>query len=352
MIMLGISGERKISSIQQNSELRRQISEASNKNNKRRRMIMGSFLVKKPKVKYFFIFLIISGFVLCQGLANQDRSRTSLKDNQEEPKHEIEYNFSVDWFSSNIPKWEKILSRFKEKPYIHYLEIGVFEGRSAIWMLENILTHSTARITCIDIFPADLKQRFLDNIKISGFTDKVTTLTGLSQILLRYLPLNSFDIIYIDGSHHADDVLADAVLCWPLLKENGLLIFDDYLWYLEELPVELRPRIAVDAFITCFRNYIEVVSSGYQRILKKRKITFSSRSSFPVGQYEYSWGKKILYRSGTNESIELSDIEKNLIERLIRSRKFGETKFSPENELLNDEMFLNLIERLGLKLDF
>ena len=36
-----------------------------------------------------------------------------------------------------------------------------------------------------------------------------------------------YDIIYIDGSHEARDVLEDAVLAYRLLKIGGLLIFDD-----------------------------------------------------------------------------------------------------------------------------
>jgi hypothetical protein len=33
-------------------------------------------------------------------------------------------------------------------------------------------------------------------------------------------------VIYIDGSHEPMDVLTDAVMSWPLLRSNGILIFD------------------------------------------------------------------------------------------------------------------------------
>ena len=49
-------------------------------------------------------------------------------------------------------------------------------------------------------------------------------------MVLRRLPLESFDIIYIDGSHAVNDVLEDAVLSFRLLKPEGILIFDDYRW--------------------------------------------------------------------------------------------------------------------------
>ena len=34
----------------------------------------------------------------------------------------------------------------------------------------------------------------------------------------------------MDGSHHARDVLQDAVLAWGLLRPGGYMIFDDYEW--------------------------------------------------------------------------------------------------------------------------
>lgn len=46
-------------------------------------------------------------------------------------------------------------------------------------------------------------------------------LIQLSQEKLR------FDLIYVDASHVAIDVLQDAVVCWRLLEVEGILIFDD-----------------------------------------------------------------------------------------------------------------------------
>ena len=169
------------------------------------------------------------------------------------------YIFTADWFSRKIPNFEKHLSIYENQPDIHYLELGVYEGRSLIWMLENILTHPSAKATCIDIFPRDLRQRFMNNLKMSGSEDKVTVIKGRFQVELRKLPFNAFDIIYIDGAHDAPDTIENAVLCWPLLKEGGLLIFDDYLWQQKARPAELRPQMAIDAFISIYRKYIEVI---------------------------------------------------------------------------------------------
>ena len=168
-----------------------------------------------------------------------------------------------------IPNWREMLKPFQGQPNVHYLEIGVFEGRSALWMLENILTHPTSKITCLDVFSRkDAYKRLLSNLKLSGFSHKVTMIKGRSQETLKTLPLESFDIVYIDGSHTAPDVLADAVLSWSVLKKGGVMIFDDYLWEWDRPPQD-RPKIAIEAFLRIHKNELKKLHQGYQIIIKK-----------------------------------------------------------------------------------
>ncbi len=182
-----------------------------------------------------------------------------------------DYIFSTDWFSPHIPHWSRILADYKNKPDVHYLEVGVYEGRALLWMLENVLTQSTADATVIDIFPDDLEERFLKNLELSGFSDKVTVIKGSSQIELRNLAPSTFDIIYIDGDHSAPAVLTDAVLSWLLLKEGGVLIFDDYKYKLRERTPEERPLISIDAFTGCFREYVDSIYADKQYIIRKKE---------------------------------------------------------------------------------
>ena len=39
-----------------------------------------------------------------------------------------------------------------------------------------------------------------------------------------------FDAIYIDGYHHGAQVYKDCINSWKFLKNDGLLICDDYIW--------------------------------------------------------------------------------------------------------------------------
>jgi len=198
------------------------------------------------------------------------------------------YQFTKDWFSWNIANWGKWLAPLAGKPKIKFLEIGCFEGRATIWLLTNILTHSTARIDCLDAFfdvastdnPANYEMRFDHNIRIHPDGNKVRKIKANSQEGLRNLKPYSYDATYVDGSHTAADVLEDAVLSFRLLKPAGLMIFDDYEWVPmyggtgkldlpNPLDPRLTPRAAIDAFLEIYYGQYQLISKDYQVAIKK-----------------------------------------------------------------------------------
>ena len=310
-------------------------------------------------MKYAFVFLLFFSLIFSSTQVASNEKQSSVEWTKYYAKP---YDFSVDntfrSFIRTIPVWDEMLSHFKGKPNIHYLEVGVNQGRSAIWVLENILTHPSAKLTGIDIFPegTNFKERYLSNLKLSGFEYKATTIQGFSQVTLRNLPANSFDIIYIDGDHRANGVLADAVLSFDLLRDGGILIFDDYLWLAKQVPENLRPQVAVDSFITAYRTSLEVIHRGYQVFIRKQedpcnRFPIPPIGCSPVGQYMYVWNwdnNNQLYLQGSDEPVELSDREKSLIEQLAKSTVFGKTQLSLENTLAQDKDFKQLSERLDL----
>ena len=195
--------------------------------------------------------------------------------------------FTTDWISRHLPKWEKYLGDLAGKPDLQFLEIGSWEGRSTCWFLQNILTDKTARITCIDTFEGaptevelhehireaipNIEEFFNHNISHIKATEKVTKIKGYSQAVMRTLPTDHYDVIVIDGSHIASDVYMDAAFAWMLLKEGGILIFDDYAWNCMIDPESdvLKPRPAIDAFLQCFADKIEVLDKDLQAIVRK-----------------------------------------------------------------------------------
>ena len=57
-------------------------------------------------------------------------------------------------------------------------------------------------------------------------------------------------------------------MAWTLLKDRGILVFDDYMW--AGSPILLhRPKPAVDAFTSVFGQQLLVLHNGYQVAVQK-----------------------------------------------------------------------------------
>lgn len=185
-------------------------------------------------------------------------------------------DFSIDWFSNNITKWTKYLDAFKSKP-VHFLEIGSFEGKSALWLLENILTHKHSTLTCIDNFSyKNTEQKLKNNLR--EYKDKVTILKGDSSDVLKTLKNNSYDFIYIDANRHSQHVLEDAVLSFILLKPEGIIIFDDYTNNKEH--DNNCPKPGIDSFLDIYADKIKILHSRWQVILMKRETSLKRRPCY------------------------------------------------------------------------
>ncbi|NJO79384.1 MAG: tetratricopeptide repeat protein [Cyanobacteria bacterium RM1_2_2] len=178
------------------------------------------------------------------------------------------YQFTHDWFTHNVSTWEVHLKPFAHYPKVHALEIGSFEGMSACWLLDHVLTHPLAKLTCIDLF---FQESFEANVKQTGAAQKLIRLTGDSHQILATLPSASYDFIYIDGCHLAHHVQQDAALAWRLLKVGGLMVFDDYEWIDPSHPGQETYR-GIDAFLDSAQHQLAIVYQGYQVIVRKLKI--------------------------------------------------------------------------------
>jgi len=177
--------------------------------------------------------------------------------------------FTTDWFSENVPIWTRVLKDF-ETPDV--LEIGSFEGRSAIWLCQRF---PNSKIHCVDTWEGSpehtdelkngLFDRFLENTK--DYRDQLVLHRGSSLTELKTIN-QMFDIIYIDGSHQAGDVLCDAVQSHLMLKSGGILIFDDF-GSPEPKNILDYPRLGIESFYRCLADKYNVIHVGYQLILKK-----------------------------------------------------------------------------------
>lgn len=180
-------------------------------------------------------------------------------------------NFSFDWFSHHIENWETWLASLKGRPFLTFLEIGCFEGMATIWLIENILTDDTSNITVVDPFTGSMEHQLIDNSNLFdrfmeniGWHNRVSVQKGTSFDFLSQNK-DSYDFVYIDGSHIAKDVLLDGILSWKLLRQGGILIFDDYQWNHYPNEPKLNPKIAIDSFL-------EIHDGEYILIEKKQQV--------------------------------------------------------------------------------
>jgi predicted O-methyltransferase YrrM len=177
--------------------------------------------------------------------------------------------YSCDWFSPQIPHITNSLKCLSDVSNI--LEIGSFEGRSAVWFLQ---TFPNARVTCVDTFQGSpehvaanmdvsaLYTRFTHNT--APYKDRLSVRVGHSSKMLYGLEPESFDVIYVDGSHTEADTLMDLVLSMGLLKPGGVMLVDDYKQ--QAFP---GVRKAVTTLLNVYS--FDVLHDGYQIHLRKSR---------------------------------------------------------------------------------
>jgi predicted O-methyltransferase YrrM len=197
-----------------------------------------------------------------------------------DPKDKINF---PNWFDEikASTNFENILREYNGKDGLEFLEIGSFTGDSAVYMLENILTSDSAKITCVDTWAGSLEhagelqeqfkmgeveKRFDE--RMQPFSNKVLKHKATSTEFLINNRDKSYDFIYIDGDHTANTVLSDAVLSWDLLKVGGVMAFDDYEWTHPDGD-GYAPRLAIDSFLNVHKPYLEEINRGWQLWVRK-----------------------------------------------------------------------------------
>jgi len=178
--------------------------------------------------------------------------------------------YTNNWFEiTGKANFEKYVLPLKEMSDLNFLEVGCYEGQTSNWLLNN----TNAKLTVVDTFEGgqdlpqeiDLLNRFVGNTK--DHESRINIKMGQSQKLLRDIK-NTYDFIYVDGSHLAGDTLEDAVLAFRLLKKGGIMIFDDYTWGAGMGFYDI-PRTGIDAFILVFGNQLEVLEKNSQAVIRK-----------------------------------------------------------------------------------
>ncbi|WP_082960012.1 class I SAM-dependent methyltransferase [Mycobacterium sp. 852002-53434_SCH5985345] len=188
--------------------------------------------------------------------------------------------FQERWFDMNIVPWCVTFPKvFHRTDAVRILEIGSWEGRSSLFFLTYF---AQGKLTAVDTWAGsdewhynatpdlrDLEARFDTNV--SSGAGRVTKRKGSSLTVLPQLisERQEFDLIYVDGSHLSDDAIVDGLNAWRLLKQGGIIIFDDVMW-----PAYPRARAntawAIHQFLKYHPGEYKVLHAQYQIILQKK----------------------------------------------------------------------------------
>lgn len=190
-------------------------------------------------------------------------------------------SFTQDGFTLSMRAWEPLFLEL-EGTTARMLEIGSYEGMSACYALWRL---PDAHITCVDTFEgspedlvvdvdlATLGEVFEKNIALVD-ASRVRTLVGDSRrVLLELVEAGErFDLVYVDGSHVALDVLVDSAYAWQLLRTGGFLVWDDYEWAALGMDPLLRPGVAIDRFLDLVDGKYELQRRYMQVVIRKTDI--------------------------------------------------------------------------------
>ena len=204
--------------------------------------------------KIFFLYKCKSSFLIIYiFLATKIKNifiKSKIK--YEKKKHRAFLTSKIigaDYFSSQAFYFHNLLKKLPKN--FKYLEIGSYEGNSALYVAKNF---PESHVTCVDFWVAIAEYKGKDfGVIEKNFDSNIRGLLNIKKIKDtsdNFFSKNQsmFDFIYVDGNHKFEYVLRDCINAWKFLNKNGFLVCDDYIWdYYKEL-LE-NPCYAINEFI-------------------------------------------------------------------------------------------------------
>lgn len=176
-----------------------------------------------------------------------------------------------DYFSLNAYNFYFCLSKIKNN--FKYLEIGSYEGNSALFVANNF--KNCDLICCLDTWKGSdeitnynseiIEKNFDNNLKDYNNVYKIKDISDNFFLQNNH----KFEVIYIDGSHLASQVYKDCINAWRILQTNGFLICDDYIWHYYK-KIKDNPCFAINTFLRTIKNQYNIfIVSNNQLFIKK-----------------------------------------------------------------------------------
>jgi len=207
------------------------------------------------------------------------------------------YTFNQTWYDALLNTDLVLCTRDEAKDLAlkpaekrRIVEIGIYEGASSCFWSDFYMSHPESRLISIDPFTgsdehhakpenypelAQIELTARGNIAKSDNAAKIEIVKGCSwdvfpELNRRFGGEAWIDVLYIDGAHDSTSVARDTTLYVPMVKEGGIVIFDDY--------GHPDVRRGVDGALNAFASMELAIYSGWQLICKVSKIANSPTS--------------------------------------------------------------------------
>jgi len=101
------------------------------------------------------------------------------------------------------------------------VEIGVWHGKSLVFLSHLIAQDTNQKLVGIDIFPDDTLQKTRENMSLYGSAAKTSIVkadtTGMMPLEVRKMLGQQVRLLHIDAGHEYHEVMQQCVIC-PLCK--------------------------------------------------------------------------------------------------------------------------------------
>lgn len=150
---------------------------------------------------------------------------------------------------------EKLIRLFKELEFTKGAEIGVEKGKFSEYMLKTI---PNLDLLCVDSWtPGEDRMSQAVGLRFAAEREaeararlanypRAKIVKGFSMDIVRDIPYESLDFVYIDACHDFDFVVQDIVEWAKRVKKGGIVAGHDYYKFRSAGVIE-----AVDAYIKC-----------------------------------------------------------------------------------------------------
>ena len=157
-------------------------------------------------------------------------------------------SFNQDW-SSETEVHDFLYGFVRALKPEKVLEIGTFEGDTALAIARALKENKLGHLTTTDIHNFGQEEFLMDN-NVDKF---VTCIKHEPNEYLRTIPSESFDMVFIDGSHEYKDVVGDMESANRLLKRFGYMLGHD--------------AIMIPDVVNAYNNFVSRNSGKYQHMV-------------------------------------------------------------------------------------